>query len=199
MLIAEPVAAFIERERLLGSGQRVIAAVSGGADSLCLLDCLHRLGYALRIAHFDHGLRRGSWREAEFVLRLARERGLPAIAERSTPRNWARRGRSLEEAARQVRYAFLVRAAREWDASVIAVGHTADDQVETILMHLLRGAGVHGLRGMLPRTHARGGLAGPAGGGGHGAGPTAAAVDPRSDRGPLPRRRASSAPRRNES
>jgi tRNA(Ile)-lysidine synthase len=97
-------------------------------------------------------LRRASWRDAEFVLRQARQRGLPAIAERADPQDWRRRGLSLEEAGRRVRYQFLVRAARRWGATVIATGHTADDQAETILMHFLRGAGVHGLRGMLPRT-----------------------------------------------
>jgi tRNA(Ile)-lysidine synthase len=152
MLIGDQVAAFIARERLLAEGERVVVAVSGGPDSLCLLDCLRRLGYRLRVAHLDHCLRPGSWRDAEFVLRLAREWGLPAIVERAAPGEWARRGVSLEEAARQARYAFLVRAAREWGADAIATGHTADDQAETILMHILRGAGVHGLRGMLPRT-----------------------------------------------
>jgi len=152
MLIGDEVAAFIARERLLSARERVVVAVSGGPDSLCLLDCLHRLGYPVRVAHLDHGLRPGSWRDAEFVLRLARRRGLPAIVERADPRDWARRGMSLEEAGRRVRYAFLVRAAREWGAAAIATGHTADDQAETILMHVLRGAGVHGLRGMLPRT-----------------------------------------------
>ncbi|MBF8256406.1 MAG: tRNA(Ile)-lysidine synthase [Anaerolineales bacterium] len=133
----------------------MVVAVSGGPDSLCLLDCLHRLNYPLRVAHLDHGLRPGSWRDAEFVLRLARQRGLPAIVERVTPNDWLRRGLSLEEAGRQVRYSFLVHAAREWGATAIATGHTADDQAETILMHVLRGAGAHGLRGMLPRTSLR--------------------------------------------
>jgi len=152
MLIDRAVGDFIGREGLLSPRQAVVAAVSGGADSLCLLDCLQRLGYACRVAHLDHGLRRGSWREAEFVLGMARARGLPAIVERREPAQWRDRGRSLEEAARLVRYRFLVRAARQWGASVIATGHTADDQAETILMHFLRGAGGHGLRGMLPRT-----------------------------------------------
>jgi tRNA(Ile)-lysidine synthase len=152
MLIDDEVAAFIERERLLAPGERVVAAVSGGADSLCLLDCLHRLGYRIHVAHLDHGLRRGSWRDAEFVLREAGRRGLPAIVERRAPHEWRQRGLSLEEAARHARYAFLVRAARESGAAAIATGHTADDQAETVLMHFLRGAGVHGLRGMLPLT-----------------------------------------------
>ena len=155
MLIHEDIATFIARERLLTAGQRVVVAVSGGPDSLCLFDCLHRLGYDLRVAHLDHGLRRASWRDAEFVLALARQRGIPATAQRLTPRAWRRKGLSIEEAARLARYRFLATAAREWGAQTIATGHTADDQAETVLMHFLRGAGVHGLRGMLPCTALR--------------------------------------------
>jgi len=152
MLITEQVAAFIRRERLLSPGQPVVVAVSGGPDSLCLLDCLQRLEYPILVAHLDHRLRAGSWREAEFVLREARRRGLPAIVERVRPPGVRQPGHSIEESSRIARYRFLVGAASEWGAGVVAVGHTADDQVETILMHFLRGAGVHGLRGMLPKT-----------------------------------------------
>jgi tRNA(Ile)-lysidine synthase len=155
MLITHTVAAFIEREQLLSPAQKLVVGVSGGPDSLCLLDCLDRLEYPLLVAHLDHRLRPGSWREAEFVLREARRRGLPAIVERVRPPGLRQSGGSLEEAARLARYAFLVGAAQEWGASVVAVGHTADDQVETILMHFLRGAGIYGLRGMLPRTPAQ--------------------------------------------
>ncbi len=152
MLITEQVAAFIRRERLLSPGQPVVVGVSGGPDSLCLLDCLQRLGHPILVAHLDHRLRAGSWREAEFVLREARRRGLPCTVERVPLHSLRQRGSSTEEAARIARYRFLVRAARESSAAVVAVGHTADDQAETILMHFLRGAGVHGLRGMLPKT-----------------------------------------------
>ena len=155
MLITHAVAAVIEREQLLSPAQKVVVGVSGGPDSLCLLDCLDRLEYPLLVAHLDHRLRAGSWRDAEFVLGEARRRGLPAIVERVRPPGLRQSGGSVEEAARLARYAFLVGAAEEWGASVVAVGHTADDQVETILMHFLRGAGVYGLRGMLPRTPAQ--------------------------------------------
>jgi tRNA(Ile)-lysidine synthetase-like protein len=154
MLITDAVAAFIERERLLSPGQKVVVGVSGGPDSLCLLDCLDRLNYTVLVAHLDHRLRAGSWREAEFVLRQASKRGLPAIVERVPLPGLRQSPLSIEEAARLARYRFLIRAALEWGAKAVAVGHTADDQAETILMHFLRGAGVYGLRGMLPRTPA---------------------------------------------
>lgn len=144
------VADFIARERLLRPGQRVVAAVSGGADSLCLLDCLARLGYAVVVAHLDHQLRPESRDEAAYTMEIARRYGLPAAAAREDVRSQTGRGVSLEQAARIARYRFLIRVAREHRASVIATGHTADDQAETILMHFLRGAGPEGLRGMLP-------------------------------------------------
>ncbi len=155
MDILPRVAQFISRQRLLRPGQRVVAAVSGGADSLCLLDCLARLGYSVVVAHLDHMLRADSQDDAEYTRTIAQRYGLPAVVAREDVRAHAGRGVSLEQAARQVRYRFLVRAAREHNAAAIATGHTADDQAETILMHFLRGAGPEGLRGMLPSTSLR--------------------------------------------
>ncbi len=152
MDIYQHVEAYISRYGLLQPGETVIVGVSGGADSLTLLDCLHNLGYPLVLAHLDHRLRPESWDEAEFVLGIARRYGVPGVVEREDVRARARRGGSLEEVARQCRYRFLARIAQEYGAGVIATGHTADDQVETILMHLLRGAGPMGLRGILPVT-----------------------------------------------
>jgi tRNA(Ile)-lysidine synthase len=152
MEVQSRVAASIARHGLLVPGQRLVLGVSGGADSLCALDCLHRLGYDLVVAHLDHKLRRGAWREAERVLGIARDYQLPAVVERQDVRAYAGHGRSLEEAARLVRYDFLTRVAIEHKADTICTGHTADDQVETILMHLLRGAGPSGLAGMNPIT-----------------------------------------------
>jgi tRNA(Ile)-lysidine synthetase-like protein len=150
--IYERVAGFIRHEHLLREGQRVVAAVSGGADSLCLLDCLRQLGYEVIGAHLDHQLREGSRQDAEYTLEVLRRYGLPGVIAREDVRSLALDGGSIEDIARQVRYRFLARVAREHRARVIATGHTADDQAETILMHLLRGAGPEGLRGMLPAT-----------------------------------------------
>ena len=135
----------------LGPGDDpILVAVSGGADSTCLLDCLHRLGLPLVVAHFDHGLRPGSWAEARKVLRLAAKLQLPAIAARA--HGLKAEGGSLEDAARVARYRFLGDCARTRRSRVLAVGHTQDDQAETVLLHLLRGAGAAGLRGMRLET-----------------------------------------------
>lgn len=152
MDVLPQIAETIQKHGLLTPGQRLVLGVSGGADSLCSLDCLHRLGYKVVVAHLDHQLRRGAWREAERVLAVARDYQLPAVVERQDVKTQAGHGRSIEEAARIARYDFLARVAREHKLDAIATGHTSDDQVETILMHLLRGAGPSGLAGMSPNT-----------------------------------------------
>lgn len=155
MLIAK-VRATIQNQELLHSGETVVVAVSGGPDSLCLLHVLRQLqgelGIALHVAHLDHGLRgEDSAADAAFVAGLARDWGLPATVEAADVRAVQQAQHlSLEEAARYVRYAFLARVAVAVGTPTVAVGHTADDQVETILIHFLRGAGLAGLRGMLP-------------------------------------------------
>lgn len=127
----------------------VVVGVSGGPDSLTLLHLLRQLvpPKHLIVAHLDHGLRPNSEAETEIVAAMADD--LRFHAERVDVGEIARAGRlSLEEAGRITRYDFLAHVARLESALVIAVGHNADDQVETILMHFLRGSGMSGLRGM---------------------------------------------------
>jgi tRNA(Ile)-lysidine synthase len=144
------VADYIARTGILAPGGRVVVGVSGGTDSLCLLDCLHRLGYSLVLAHLDHRIRPESGEEAESCLRAAQTYAIPAEIGVEDVRAFAEGGYSLEEAGRLLRYRFLARTAKKHGCHVIATGHTADDQAETILMHFLRGSGPDGLRGMLP-------------------------------------------------
>jgi tRNA(Ile)-lysidine synthase len=133
--------------------QPLLVGVSGGADSLCLLESLHLLGYPLIVAHFDHSLRPDSAADAEQVRREAQLRGTTFVTNRQDVAALARQQHlSIEEAARVARYAFLYDQARQHQAQAIAVAHTADDQVETVLMHLLRGAGMTGLKGMTWRV-----------------------------------------------
>jgi len=127
----------------------LVVGVSGGPDSAALLHAVRELlpPAALIVAHFDHGLRPGSAGEAEQVARMAS--GLRFRAGRADVAAQARAGRlSLEEAGRLARYDFLADVARAEGAKAVAVGHNADDQAETILMHVLRGSGTAGLRGM---------------------------------------------------
>jgi len=152
---------FIRRNDLIAGGGTIVVGVSGGPDSLCLLHVLtglrRRLGVALHVAHLNHRLRGAeSDADAEYVSNAARELGLPATIEaRDVPAYRRRHRLSLEEAAREVRYAFLAEVARSQGTDTVAVGHTADDRIETVLMHLLRGTGLAGLRGIQPRSARR--------------------------------------------
>jgi tRNA(Ile)-lysidine synthase len=150
--------ALLEREHLLPAGHCVVVGVSGGPDSLCLLHLLwtHRdkLGIRVHAAHLNHLLRGADANaDAQFVAQQAAGWGIPCTVESRDVRAYAREHRlALEEAARHQRYAFLAQVARAQNARYIAVAHNADDQSETVLMHWLRGAGLAGLRGMLPAT-----------------------------------------------
>ena len=157
-MFLEQVRATIRRHSLLAAGETVVVGVSGGPDSLCLLhvlSCLRsEVDLALHVAHLDHGLR-GAESEADagYVASVAEGWGLPCTVERVDVPALAREGRlAVEEAARRARYAFLARVAGAVGSRTIAVGHNADDQAETVLMHWLRGSGLAGLRGMQPRT-----------------------------------------------
>lgn len=140
----------------LAGGRLLVVAVSGGPDSLALLYALHRLkddlGLRLHGAHLDHRLRGlASEADARFVADILRGLGILGTVEAADVAAYRRRHRlSLEQAARQVRYAFLARVASEQGADAVALGHTADDQAETVLLHLVRGSGLAGLRGMAP-------------------------------------------------
>jgi tRNA(Ile)-lysidine synthase len=153
MDFSSQVATFIGQYNLIETHASVLVAVSGGADSICLLLALKELGFQPTVAHFDHQLRPESGSDADFVRSLAERIQVPFVHGTADVRSYAREQRkSLEEAARILRYQFLGREALALHISAIAVGHTADDQAETVLMHLLRGAGPTGVRGMLPKN-----------------------------------------------
>jgi len=131
----------------------VIVGVSGGPDSLCLMSVLRKAGYHAIVAHFNHKLRPDSDTDANIVERTAARLNLASVIESGDVRAYAESEKlSIEEAARIMRYRFLMRQAHRLNAQAVAVGHTADDQVETVLMHFIRGAGLAGLKGMTYRT-----------------------------------------------
>jgi tRNA(Ile)-lysidine synthase len=154
--LVHKVTVFCRKNSLLAHHDKVVVGVSGGPDSLCLLHVLDtlRAGFDLQltIAHLNHQLRgAASQADQDFVRDISVRWQLPIFVETADVATMAtQRRQSLEEAARQIRYAFLGRVAAEVNANKIAVGHNADDQVETVLMHFLRGSGLAGLRGMLP-------------------------------------------------
>lgn len=137
-------------------GDNIVLAVSGGADSLCLMHVLWSLsprsGWRLHVAHLDHGLRgEEAARDARLVAELAGRLNLPATVERRDVAAYRdANALTLEEAARDVRYSFLAEVADQVGAAAVATGHTADDSMETIVLHWLRGSGLAGLRGIAP-------------------------------------------------
>lgn len=155
--------AFEKDEGLLTPGEGVVAAVSGGPDSVCLAHFLAQLSrrkrLRLRLAHVHHGLRGASAdKDAAFTLRLAARLGLEASVLRVNARvRAAEKGAGLEDAARELRYKALAREAKKRGCAVVAVGQHLDDQAETVLLNLLRGTRLEGLAGMPPcRTLAPG-------------------------------------------
>jgi len=139
----------------IAAGDRVLAACSGGPDSVALVALLMKLRgempLEIHLAHFNHRLRDGADEDERFVRDLARRWVLPLVSEGADVRSHAARKKlNLEEAGRDLRYDFLRRAAAEAGATKIATGHTMTDQAETVLMRLMRGTGLSGLAGIVP-------------------------------------------------
>jgi tRNA(Ile)-lysidine synthase len=148
---------FSLKHDLLPRGKIVVVGVSGGADSLSLLHALRMLApefdLRLHVAHLDHQLRGVEAKaDADFVRDVAQQWDLPYTIGSRDVHGFSRHYKlSLEETGRQVRYSFLLEVALAQHSETIAVAHNADDQAETVLMHFLRGSGLSGLRGMLPK------------------------------------------------
>jgi tRNA(Ile)-lysidine synthase len=142
------------------AGTRLIVAVSGGQDSLALLYALHNLssdfGIELHGAHLNHSLRGEiSDADAAFVEQTLRSLDIPFSVEKTDVSAFRESQKlSLEEAARRLRYNFLARVSKRQSADFVALGHTSDDQAETVLLHLIRGSGLAGLQGMDYQSHA---------------------------------------------
>jgi tRNA(Ile)-lysidine synthase len=138
---------------LLDPQKPLVVGVSGGPDSLCLLHLLHRLGYIVIAGHVNHQLRETAGHDEDQVREVCRQWGIPVGIERVDVRSFAQNSHlSLEEGARILRYRSLMQLAAVHSAQALAVAHQADDQIETMLMHLLRGSGMPGLKGMQYRS-----------------------------------------------
>ena len=146
------VSGTIARHGMLQEQESVLAAVSGGADSVCLLIALHELGYRVSAVHVEHGIRGAdSMEDCAFVQDLCMAKGIPlTVRHIDVPSLAARSGRSVEEAARDARYEILSETARSLGISVIATAHHRGDQAETVLWNLIRGSALAGLCGILP-------------------------------------------------
>jgi tRNA(Ile)-lysidine synthase len=151
--LVEAVGEVVTRRRLVQEGERVLVAVSGGADSTALLSILHdlsgRLHFELVVGHFDHRLRDTSSVDRKTVEVTAAKLGLAFhYGEGDVHARAEGHGETIEEAARKLRYQYLFELADEVRADRVATGHTRDDQIETVLMRILRGTGTRGLCGI---------------------------------------------------
>ncbi len=152
--MVEKVKSFTEEHALFEGVRSAIIGVSGGADSMCLLDMLHKWGVvSLHVVHVHHGIRaEEADRDAKFVRAACEQRGLPFYLVRADVPSIARaEKRGLEEVGRSVRYDAFRRVLQEVGADCIITAHTASDQVETVLHNIIRGCGVSGLCGMSAR------------------------------------------------
>jgi tRNA(Ile)-lysidine synthase len=142
----------ILQQGVIPYGARVLVGVSGGADSTALLFALyslrHELALDLIVVHYDHALRPGSGKDRRFVQQMSRDLGLVCLSEKNPSQR--PKGLSVEDFAREKRFDFFVRMARKTRADAVVLAHTQDDLAETVLMRILRGTGLSGLRGILP-------------------------------------------------
>jgi tRNA(Ile)-lysidine synthase len=155
-MLLDQVNRTIDFYHLLEKGDRVIVGVSGGIDSMVLLHVLNtylqELDLSLVVAHVNHGLRPDeSEREAELVQKESERLGVPFEYEKFDVKGFQQAaGLSLQDASRRIRFRFFKTLFQKYHAQKIALGHNADDQVETVLLRLMRGSGLKGLKGMLP-------------------------------------------------
>jgi tRNA(Ile)-lysidine synthase len=148
----------IERYQLLKKKDRVILGISGGPDSVCMFYLFLKIkkDYHLNLicAHFNHQLRKEADKEEEFVKKLCEKEKIKFVSERKDVKKFFG-GDSLEQTARNLRYDFFLKVARQFKIKKLALAHHKDDLAETLLMRFVKGAGLRGLRGFLPKTKFR--------------------------------------------
>ena len=148
---------YVKSLKLVEPGDKIIAGVSGGADSMCMLQMLielkRHLDFELIVSHVNHGIRgEEAERDAEFVEGFCTDNGLKfELANADVPKLSKEMGTSLEEAGRDFRYRFFLELALKYGANKIAVAHNSDDNAETVLFNIFRGSGIGGLKGILPK------------------------------------------------
>lgn len=151
----DKIIAYMQDHHMLSPGERVVAGISGGADSVCLLFVLleyqRRYGLEIAAVHVNHGIREEAAADAEFVEKLCREKGITFYLRETDIHTLAAEQKiSQEEAGRNFRYAAFEEAAKLFGAQKIAVAHNLNDRCETTLFHLFRGSGIKGLAGIMP-------------------------------------------------
>lgn len=154
-MLKEEVVKTIQKYQLLKNGDTIVVGVSGGPDSTCLLHILVELqkeySFQLHVAHINHGIRKEAGEDEEYVKNLCKNFKIPFNNKKEKVEEIAKKNKwSIEEAGREIRYAFFKEIANKTGANKIATAHTANDNAETVLMNLLRGSGTNGLKGIEP-------------------------------------------------
>ena len=149
------VADFIKKHQLLQQEEHYLVALSGGADSVCLLLILKQLGYSVEAVHCNFNLRgEEAKRDELFCVSLCKEQHIPLHRIHFDTREYASSHHvSVEMAARELRYRYFAQLCQDLSAAAVCVAHHQDDTVETVLMNLLRGTGIHGLAGIQPVSY----------------------------------------------
>lgn len=149
--ILEIVNNYIKYNNMLDTNDKIIVACSGGSDSIALAEILYNLNYKIFIAHLDHQYRHNSVDDLNFVKNYAKSKNIEFIYKTINVLTIAKnKKQSFEEAARNVRYEFLLDASNYFNCNIIATGHNLNDQTETMILKIMRGTGVGGLNGILP-------------------------------------------------
>ena len=151
--LEEKVRNNIQKEKLIQAKEKVIIGVSGGPDSICLLDMMRKLQekeqFSILVCHINHQIRKEAYQDQEFVENYCKKYDIPCYCTQIDVTHMAKTKKiGLEEAGRQARYAFFEEIFKQEKADRIATAHTQNDRVETVLMHLLRGSGISGLKGI---------------------------------------------------
>lgn len=144
----------IEKFNLINDNEKIVVGVSGGPDSISLLNILYELKYDIYVCHINHGLRENANIDEEYVSNFCKERNIPFYVKHInlSDKN-SLNGMSTEEAGRIARYDFFNEVAKKVGATKIATAHNSNDNVETVLLNMFRGSGVSGLKGILPMAH----------------------------------------------
>ena len=139
----------IEKYNLISEEDKILVAVSGGPDSISLLNILYELKYNICVAHINHGLRENAKLDEEYVLNFCNQRDIPCFIKKINLKEMLNR-MTTEEAGRKVRYDFFNEILEKENCTKIATAHNSNDSAETVLMNIIRGSGISGLRGIEP-------------------------------------------------
>lgn len=141
----------IKKYNLLNDDDKVLVGVSGGPDSITLLNILHELGYNLCVAHINHGIRENADNDEKFVEDFCKQKNIPCFVKKVKLKEMDSNGMTLEELGRKIRYDFFYEIFEKEGCTKIATAHNANDNAETVIMNIIRGTGLTGLKGIGPK------------------------------------------------